>query len=67
MNPVVEKNAGKDGWKAVTMDDATVGHVKKVGEGWRAKLLVQGKFVEHLGFKTAKSAAMKLKTLSDAK
>lgn len=61
-NPVVTKTLNDDGWKVVTMDDEPIGHVKKVGDGWRALV---GR-TEHLGFKTSKSAAMKLKTLKES-
>ena len=54
------KTAGEDGWYSVSLDGATIGHVKKVDSKWRAR---RGK-TEWLGFRTAKSATLKLELLA---
>jgi hypothetical protein len=59
MKPKVARKAGTDGWKAVTVDDEVIGHVKKIGDFWRA----QKGNRQYLGFETQKAAAEKLREL----
>lgn len=65
MKAVVSRTADEDGWKPVTLDMSLIGHVKKVGAEWRARITSpkNGRQTEILGFKTSKSASFYLESL----
>lgn len=56
MKVTVARKADEDGWKAVKAGTKVVGHVRKIGDNWRARV---GK-TERAGFSTSKEAADKV-------